>query len=205
MNGSLPQHPGVLDTALSLDTQLEVWASHLPADRSPTMLPMDPTEYPPWASELFSSPGAPRMMEVFLDPLAVSDWSMYRATRIQLNLSILNSLHAFPESNDKFYMTRLKSRILENISTLCGQIASSVPYLLLTRPEPNSPYPSSTEMIRGIWGYLLTWPVTMAFSCYRNGPIPDIDSQKQWLGSVIRFLSRSLGIAKAEALFEAYN
>ncbi|KAJ5333004.1 uncharacterized protein N7506_006787 [Penicillium brevicompactum] len=205
MSGFLPQDSGLLDAALSLDAQLQTWASHMPESRSSTMLPVNPTEYPPWASELFSLPGAPKMTEAFSDPLAASDWNMYRATRIQLNLSLLASLDAFPQCADVFYATRLKSRVLDNIYTLSSEITSSVPHLLLSTREPTSSYPQSTEAIHGLRGWTVMWPVSIAFSCYRNGSIPDLDSQKEWLGTVLRFLRDSMGIGKAQAFLEAYG
>ena len=205
INGFLPQDSGLLDAALSLDAQLQTWALHMPESRSSTILSVNPSEYPPWASELFSSPGAPKMTEAFSDPLAASDWNMYRATRIQLNLSLLASLDAFPQCADVFYATRLKSRVLDNIYTLSSEITSSVPHLLLSTREPTSSYPQSTEAIHGLRGWTVMWPVSIAFSCYRNGSIPDLDSQKEWLGTVLRFLRDSMGIAKAQAFLEAYG
>jgi hypothetical protein len=145
------------------------------------------------------------MMEVFLDPLAASDWNMYRTTRIILNLSWFHSLHKLPQSTDALNRTHLKFQILDNIYTLSGQIASSVPYLLLVNPESTSLYPLSTEMIRGIWGYMITWPVSIAFSCYKSGQITDIGSQKQWFSTVLRFLRDNLGLAKAEAFHDTYE
>ena len=205
LDASPSEDPGVFESALSLDTQLQLWASHLPPDRSPIMRQVNPTEYPPWAAALFLSPGAPKTVEVFADPLAGSDWNMYRAVRIQLNLSMLDYLAALSRSRNTIDLTRLKSRVLENIYILSGQIACSVPHLLLIAPTGTSEHPNSTEEIRGLWGYLVMWPVSIAFSCYKNEEVEDIQSQKQWLSTVLHFLANSLGLAKAVALFNVYN
>lgn len=204
-NASQSQGSDILESALSLDTQIQLWALHLPSDRSSTVRPVSTNDYPPWASAFFSSPGAPQMMEVFLNPLAASDWNMYRATRIQLNLSMLDCLDTLARYSNTVHLTRLRSRVLETIYTLSDQIACSIPPLLLIKPESTSRYPASTDEIRGFWGYLVMWPVSIAFSCYKNKQVEDTRSQKQWLGTVLHFLANNLGIAKAEALFNAYN
>jgi hypothetical protein len=197
--GSSADLSELLNSALSLDSTIQVWSSHLPLDRSYTMQPINPTDYPPWATALLSSHGAPKMMEVFSSPLAASDWNMYRATRIQLNRSILDFLAARPLPLDAVFLKDLQSRTLENINTLSSQIASSIPYSLLLTPGGDSTYPESVEKIPGLWGYLLVWPVSIAFFCYDRDDA-NTTSQKQWLGSVLRFLRDALGIAKAEAI-----
>jgi hypothetical protein len=62
------------------------------------------TNHPLWAAAILIPLGAPKMMEVFSNPLTATDWNMYQATRTQLNLSILDFLARSQESNGIFNM-----------------------------------------------------------------------------------------------------
>jgi hypothetical protein len=188
----------LLNAALLLDSHLESWTSQLPGDRRYTIQKIKSTNHSPWATTLLSLQGAPRLMEVYSNPLAATDWNMYRATRIQLNLSIWDFLGDSPELNGIVGGSGLKNRVLENIKNLAGQIACSVPYSLLITPEGGSSEPASTNEIHGLWGYMLMWPVSIALSCYKTDQLTDTDSIEQWLRTVLVFIRDSLGIAKAD-------
>jgi hypothetical protein len=204
VDGSFSDPMELLNAALSLDTHLKLWTSVLRVDRTYTVQEIEPTIYPPWAAALLSSAGAPRLMQVFSSPLAASDWNMYRATRIQLNLSILDFLTKSPESTSIVNRSGVKSQVLANIYTLTSDIASSIPGSLLMRAEGNGSNPASTEDIHGLWGYMLMWPISIAFSCYKNHDIADNNFQRQWFSTVLQFIRDSLGIAKAEVFLTSY-
>ena len=190
----------LVEATLTLDYKLECWASQLPPGWSNmTRQPLNPSNWPKWAREIISSPGAPEDMCIYADRLVASDWNMYRATRIRLNLTLLEFLsRCSPHFVD---VPELRSRALDLVATLTSDIACSIPFLLLDGALQDTGPP---ENIPGVWTYMMLWPTYIGLcSLYQDEhKTEDRMLKAAWFKNILGFLRDYVGLAKVEVLLK---
>lgn len=200
INGSISTE--LLHSALDLDFQLERWTSDLPPEwATMNRYPMNNSNRPAWARELFSLPGAPEHMACYSSLLAAADWNMYRATRIRLNLSLLEALSRIQSS--AWENQTLKSRTQHLLSMLTIEIAEVIPYALSLSRDGTSDH-ASPDDIPGIKAYVQLWPLITAYVVSRHVLL---DREKLgyvefWLKRVLCFCGDGIGLAKVHAFFD---
>ncbi|CAI7597151.1 unnamed protein product [Penicillium pancosmium] len=194
--------PKLLDSALSLDFQLEKWASDVPLEWSyMARHPISHHGHPKLARELLDLPYAPRYMLLHSGILAAADWNMYRATRIRLNLAILEFLYKVP-SND-LESQNLKCHITDLLSTLTHEIAYAIPYSL-SLPADGTSDSQSAEGIPGLEAYVQLWPVLTGYICSRHRLVEGSGCVQtaDWFKAILCFMRDSVGLAKVHLLLE---
>lgn len=190
----------ILNETLELDLRLEGWTADLPPEWSHvTSQLVSHGKRPIWSTKLLAGPGGPEQIWSYTNRLAVSKWNICRASRIRLNLALLEFLHEKPSL--KLEYSGLESRTLDLLLTLTTEIAYSVPYLLSFSHDGSTDYASASE-VPTLWGYMSLWPLHTSFLCLSHGLVKGSDSQSRglWFRGMLDFLRDSLGIAKVEAL-----
>ena len=200
INGSISTE--LLHSALDLDFQLETWTSELPPEWSTVnRYPMNNSNRPAWAKELFSLPGAPEYMACHSSLLAAADWNMYRATRIRLNLSLLEYLSRIQSST--WENQTLISRTQHLLSMLTIDITEVIPYALSLSLDGSSDH-ASPEDIPGIKAYVQLWPLLTAYVVSRHTLLgrESWGNMEFWLKRVLCFCGDGMGLAKVHAFFD---
>ncbi|KAJ5173350.1 hypothetical protein N7492_005943 [Penicillium capsulatum] len=192
----------LLQPALDLDLELEAWTTELtPAWSSTTQHPFSHDNRPQWSRALLAGPGGPRSMICYPGALAAGDWNTYRATRIRLNLAIIDFLSRLPAASLEYHI--LKTHITKLLASLASEIACVFPYALSLSADGTSDPPSSAD-IPGMRAYLQLWPLLTAFICCQRHLDQGDEwvDRERWFKGVLWFLRDSMCLAKVQALLD---
>lgn len=190
----------ILNETLELDLRLEGWTADLPPEWSNVTLNLvSHSKRPNWSKYLLSGPGAPEQIYSYSNRIAASKWIMCRATRIRLNITLLEFLHKRPYLKSEY--SGLEARTIDLLISLATEISYSLPYFLALSSDGSSDFASATD-IPTLWGYMALWPAYTSSLCLHHKLVKDMDflSRGTWFRRLIGFLRESIGIAKAQIL-----
>ncbi|CAI7669754.1 unnamed protein product [Penicillium manginii] len=190
----------ILNETLELDLRLEGWTADLPPEWSNVALNLvSHKNRPKWSKNLLSGPGAPEKMYTYPNRIAASKWMMCRASRIRLNLTLLEFLLQRPYLKPEY--SGLEARTIDLLISLATEISYSLPYFLALSPDGSSDFASATD-IPTLWGYMTLWPAYTSSLCLHHRLVRKMDSMSRgtWFRKMIGFLRESIGIAKAQIL-----
>lgn len=192
----------ILNDSLALDQRLEAWSAEIPPEWSHmSQYLMSHQNRPSWSRNLFSGPGTPEKIYSYSNCLAASKWNLCRATRIRLNLALLEFLHRRQFSHSD--LSALKIRIVDLLLILIAEIAYTIPSSLALSSDGSSDF-SSEDEIPTLWGYMVLWPAYTSFFCLHHELIKGKDTQSRgiWFRRILNFLHESIGIAKLQILIK---
>ncbi|KAL4938722.1 hypothetical protein BDV06DRAFT_47597 [Aspergillus oleicola] len=186
------------------DAALESLPSQFASHSSYTTDPISLINRSPWAQNLLNTPEAPKSMDVYDNPLFAIDLNLYCATRIHLNLGILEFLDQRSNPHGLAFgnISSLRWQALSTITLLCNQVARSIPGVLQLTPRGGVSDPASPGEIYGSRGYFALWPVVMCMACFYRQPSLDDGSQICWFESVLRFMRDKLGLTVVDAILQ---
>lgn len=190
----------ILNETLELDLRLEGWTADLPPEWSDVTLNLiSHSKRPNWSKNLLSGPGAPEQMYSYPNRMAASKWILCRATRIRLNITLLEFLHQRPYLKSEY--SGLEARTIDLLISLSTEISYSLPYFLALSFDGSSDFASATDTPT-LWGYMTLWPAYISSLCLHHKLVKRMDSLSRgtWFRRMIGFLRESIGIAKAQIL-----
>ena len=190
----------------ALDSEFEEWQWDLPEKWHFRKEPLlrAPERRPRWSAELLSQPGAPAECYIYNEVLHALSWSLWRATRMHvqlamLNLAVLANRTLISENGPPVQQVFIDG-LIKSITRLIDGIVMTIPFPLQISQSGNED-PETENGIMSQRGFLLLWPVLAALKGFSNPIILARDSQSRlsWTLSVLRFLRSDLGFVKASA------
>ncbi|KAL7916830.1 hypothetical protein GGI35DRAFT_434068 [Trichoderma velutinum] len=204
-----------LQEAMDLDEALEGWFQRNTSHEgwaSTRSCDINIQSRPQWARELFNLPGAPREMLIYDSFLAALSTNLYRATRLLLNLSILECAHTSADSlrsdtNTSRFNGSIASSTAALLMEIINDLCMAVPFMLQLTATGGTDDPQSIDELYSLRGMLMLWPLAAAMACLQKENVQklDVDFRRGWVQGVLTFLKNSMSLAKAQAFITKYT
>jgi hypothetical protein len=180
----------LLNRIILLDAELAQWEMSVPLFFT-YGVSLDPhTGQPYWMKSLLAHAGAPPLMHCYESFQNAYGWNLYRALRILLNRTILDSVSTFPLYTHSIELD-LKTCLLI-VKKLVEDICASVLSILIGY-IPGKPPAVSEQDICGFRAHGLVSALELARACLRAA-VGDPESQLRadWVGSVLSFIAKKI-------------
>jgi hypothetical protein len=173
--------------AIDLDKKLDNWyqRGNLAV---PCLITLE--NRPQWTTSLLKHPGAPKAMFEYANLLMALDLNLFRATRLHLNVTILDCLTTSLQQSSR-------DDVISRILGIIDEIFATIPFIFQITPS-GAGDPQSQHDVRGQRGHMLLWPILAMQKCFQREDVTRRDKAKrqEWIGAVADFMSNGLGYAK---------
>jgi hypothetical protein len=175
---------------VDLDAKLHSWYQALPSDWTFLIKPIILNGRPDWESTLLRLSGAPNVIYEYADALIALDVNLYRATRLHLNLTMLEYLRTTESSSNDTGL--IVSRIIEIVDDICATMLLTLQITASGVGDPQIP-----NEIHGRRGHHLLFPLIICGRCYQQAEVIHRDNtgKRHWIEAVAGLVCGELGYA----------